>query len=265
MKITFTKCHANGNDFILILEKNFPKNISKKIIINKLCDRNKGVGADGLLIISDSDKYDFLLNYYNSDGSWETLCANGSRCACLYMYTNNKVENNIVFMTGDGVHYANINKDNTISMSMITPRYSSKLISPEGYKGYFIDSGAPHFVTELENLTTKDDLINDAKNIRFNEAFSERGTNVNFYNKKSENILNVLTYEKGIENFVLSCSSGSTAVVFHAAKKFNLKSPTTTVSPGGKLKFIYDDLWKDAWCVGPAEILFTAKFCYIKK
>tara|TARA_A100001011_G_scaffold380208_1_gene447226 strand:+ start:36 stop:830 length:795 start_codon:yes stop_codon:yes gene_type:complete len=264
MKISFTKCHANGNDFILILENKFPKNLPKKRVINRLCNRNKGVGADGVLIISKSKNYDFLINYYNSDGSFETLCANGSRCACLYMYLEKKVKNSIVFEAGDGVHFANINNDKTVSMSMITPKYNSQHITPEdGYGGYFIDSGAPHFVTEFEDLNNKAELINIAKKIRFNKVFGNRGTNVNFYNIKSKNILNILTYEKGIEGFVLSCSSGSTAVVFHASKNFSLKSPITTVSSGGKLKFVFDDLWEDFLCIGPAEILFSSDFNFI--
>jgi diaminopimelate epimerase len=196
MKIPFTKCHANGNDFILILEKNFPKKIPKQTVIKTLCNRNIGIGADGLLIISKSDKYDFSLDYYNSDGSWESLCANGSRCACLAMYLNNKVKKNVFFEAGDGVHRAIIDENNIVSMSMAAPKYKSKFISPEGCDGYFINSGAPHYVTELQNLKNTDALINTAKNVRFNKCFFPGGVNVNFFNKRSKKSLNILTYEK---------------------------------------------------------------------
>ena len=85
MKIIFSKYHANGNDFILVLDKNFPDKFRSPNIIARLCNRQFGIGADGLFVISDSIQNDFLLDYYNSDGSWETLCANGSRCAVLLM------------------------------------------------------------------------------------------------------------------------------------------------------------------------------------
>ena len=85
MKIPFTKCHANGNDFILILSENFPDIDAKESIIQRLCNRHTGIGSDGLFIISPSKNNDFLLDYYNSDGSWETFCANGSRGVSLFM------------------------------------------------------------------------------------------------------------------------------------------------------------------------------------
>ena len=63
MKIPFAKYHANGNDFILVLDENFPENLRGAEIISLLCRRNTGIGADGLFIISTYDKYDFFLDY----------------------------------------------------------------------------------------------------------------------------------------------------------------------------------------------------------
>ena len=97
MKIPFTKCHANGNDFILILSEDFPDIDAKESLIQRLCNRNTGIGADGLFIILSSEKYDFFLDYYNSDGSWETLCANGSRCASKFMYNLNNTKQKLKF------------------------------------------------------------------------------------------------------------------------------------------------------------------------
>tara|TARA_B110000438_G_scaffold303473_1_gene365114 strand:- start:1111 stop:1914 length:804 start_codon:yes stop_codon:yes gene_type:complete len=263
MKIHFTKCHANGNDFILILKQNFPSNISKEKIIRLLCNRNKGIGADGLFIISNSNNYDFLLDYYNSDGSWETLCANGSRCACLFMFESNSLINKkMTFEAGDGIHKAEIKNDNSVSMSMITPKYKSQLISPEGFNGYFIDSGARHFVSEYKKMENDENNINIAKKIRFHEIFMPKGANINFYNKQPNNIINILTYEKGIEKFVLSCSSGSMAVVYHLYQTLNLKPPITTFSLGGSLKFDFDENLQNIWCTGPSEILFFGDFNY---
>ena len=92
MILPFTKCHANGNDFILIHSDDFPKESRTKDVIRRLCYRHTGIGADGLFVISPSEKLDFLLDYYNSDGSWETLCANGSRCAVQFMHQCGHIE-----------------------------------------------------------------------------------------------------------------------------------------------------------------------------
>ena len=152
MNIPFTNSHANGNDFILIHANDFPAKYRTKNIICNICSRHTGIGADGLLIVSESKHYDFELDYYNCDGSWETLCANGSRCAILYMYRNKKIKENTKFLAGDGVHAAKLLKQSSVSMSINTPTYKSNKLIVEGLSGYFIDSGAKHFVVESKNL-----------------------------------------------------------------------------------------------------------------
>ena len=62
-KIPFAKYHANGNDFILVLDANFPKNLRVAEILSRLCSRHIGIGADGLFVLSPSDNYDFFLDY----------------------------------------------------------------------------------------------------------------------------------------------------------------------------------------------------------
>ena len=138
----------DNNNFLIDIEK----------IIRMLCCRHTGIGADGLFIISSSTSHDFLLDYYNSDGSWETLCANGSRCAVKFMYQCGLIENKTSFIAGDGPHSASILNNGAVSMQMKSPKYCSSLVSPIGCNGYFINSGARHFVTESENLAY--DFIN---------------------------------------------------------------------------------------------------------
>ena len=256
MTLPFTKCHANGNDFIIIHLDDFPKEKLTKQIIKRLCSRHTGIGADGLFVISPSAKYDFMLDYYNSDGSFETLCANGSRCAVQLMYEHGKIENKAFFLAGDGPHSAEILKNGAVSMQMKTPIYRSSLISPEGCDGYFIDSGARHFVSESENLN--DDFVYLlAKKIRFSHTFKPHGINVNFYRLADKQKVDVKTYEKGFEGVMLSCASGSTAVVFHLAKIKCIESPVIVRSAGGNLILKFDEDWEDVWVEGPAEILFT--------
>ena len=178
-KIPFAKYHANGNDFILVLDANFPKNLRVAEILSHLCSRHTGIGADGLFVISPSDNYDFFLDYYNADGTWETLCANGSRCAAHFMYNEGRVGRKMVFETGSGVHISEILSDDRVKMSLKIPNYKSEHLSVEGCMGFFIDSGAKHFVVESENLN--DDYVLDmGGKIRFSPEFQPRGINVNF-------------------------------------------------------------------------------------
>ena len=259
MKIPFTKCHANGNDFILILSENFPEVDEKISIIQRLCNRHTGIGADGLFIISPSEKNDFLLDYYNSDGSWETFCANGSRCASMFMYRTGKTSRKLKFETGAGVHWSEINHEAMVIMGMRMPVYKSEVIMPEGCAGFIVDTGARHFVCESDNLEEVS-VLNLGRRIRLHQLFQPQGINVNFYNLEDDGTVDISTYEKGVENFVLSCSSGSTAVVFHLSQGLGLSSPITTISPGGKLLFTFDKNWEVASCEGPVKILFTGVF-----
>ncbi len=261
MKIPFTKCHANGNDFILILSDNFPEVDDKEPIIQRLCNRHTGIGADGIFIISPSEKNDFSLDYYNSDGSWETFCANGSRCASLFMYQTRKVGQKMKFETGAGVLWSEIKSEAMVIMRMRTPEYKSKVLNPEGCAGFFINSGARHFVCESDNLE-EEYVLDLGKRIRRHQLFHPRGINVNFYKLEDDGTLNIRTYEKGVEKLMQSCSSGSTAVVFHLSQSLGIFSPITTTSPGGELHFTFDKNWKDAKCEGPAEILFSGEFNY---
>ena len=259
MILPFTKCQANGNDFILTLADDFPKETRSVEIIRRLCCRYTGIGANGLFIVSPSNEYDFMLDYYNSDGSWETLCANGSRCAVQFMYQSGCIENKTVFLAGDGPHLAKILENGTVCMQMKTPEYQSSLLSPEGCNGYFIDSGARHFVSE--SVILEDDFVSNAgRKIRYSHIFQPEGMNVNFYRLIDKHLVEVKTYEKGIEEVMLSCSSGSAAVVFHLAKNKCVQSPVIVSSTGGSVTVNFDKTWSDVWMEGPAEIVFTGHF-----
>ena len=83
-KIIFTKMSGAGNDFVVIDKKNNNKlHVDEQFVI-KVCNRRNGIGADGLITIEDSNDYNFEMNYFNSDGSTGSLCANGARCAILF-------------------------------------------------------------------------------------------------------------------------------------------------------------------------------------
>lgn len=143
-------------------------------------------------------------------------------------------------------------------MQMKTPKYRSGSISPEGYSGYFIDSGARHFVSEAENLDVNF-AFSAGQEIRNSHLFQPRGINVNFYKLINKHTVEIKTYEKGVEALMLSCASGSTAVVFHLSKNNYIETPALVRSDGGNLIIKFDEAWKEIYVEGPAEILFTGK------
>ena len=259
MKIPFSKYHANGNDFIIISSHDLDNKSLNNTLIARLCRRHKGIGADGLFVVSASKKYDFVIDYYNSDGSWETFCANGSRCAVKFNNDILNYNNGLRFKTGASIHSFKINSSGLISMSMKIPIYKSDCISLLGFEGFFVDSGARHFVCQSENLNDGF-VLNTGRKIRNSPEFHPRGINVNFYRYIDSNSVEIKTYEKGVEQVMLSCASGSAAVVFHLSQINAITSPVITCSNGGKLVFTFDDDWAKFWSQGPAEFIFNGEF-----
>jgi len=249
MKIKITKSHGTENSFIIIYDNQNHSLIKNQI--KEICQKFK---TDGLLLLSDHKDYDYQMDYFNNDGSWETMCANGARCAALYMFNKNKCNKNIHFITGDGPHYIKINNADSIELSMSPPTFKTQEIEPCGYSGKFVDSGAKHFVTIIDQISYNQVKFEGAK-IRYNKLFkSDGGVNVNFLKIINLNHISVNTYEKGIENMVMSCGSGSVAAAYYAFEKQKIKSPIKISVPGGELKLIFNDSWTDVWLSGPAHL-----------
>ena len=249
MKIKIIKAHGSKNTFIIIYNNKNHQLI--KSHIHKICRK---FDTDGLLLVSNHKDYDYKMDYFNNDGTWETMCANGARCVALFMWNQKKCDKTINFLAGDGSHKIKIKNKKLISLSMITPSFKTREIELNGYKGKFVDSGAKHFATIIDDM--KIELVkSEGQKIRYNEIFKPDGVNVNFMTLVNQNHINVWTYEKGIENMVMSCGSGSVASAFYAYTKNKLKSPVKITTPGGELLLTFNEKWDDVWLTGPAVII----------
>ena len=177
MKIKITKANANGNTFILI--NNIPKkSLINSSIISDICNQ---YNTDGLIMLNSSNINNIIMDYYNNDGSWETLCINGLTCIGLLL-NNTLFKKKFEINCGSSIYSINILKNNFIKISMPEPKYKSKKISVENLEGFYIDSGAKHFVTEIDSKWPSDNEIeNIAKRIRYNKKLFPDGINVNFY------------------------------------------------------------------------------------
>ncbi|UCH63047.1 MAG: diaminopimelate epimerase [Fidelibacterota bacterium] len=258
--IPFTKAHGNGNDFVLFDAETCPESIRDPDFIQRVCNRHKGIGADGVLVISSSDKpdVDIVLDYYNADGSWETLCANGARCAVAFYGNREGIGGKVIVQTGAGSHEAVLLPGGQVQLQILTPRHITGMMEIYGFHGRHVDSGAPHFVIEVDELD-EDLVARNGPPIRYHEAFQPRGVNVNFYQRIGPHALKVITYEKGVEAVMQSCASGGTAACFEAASSGSMTSPIKVVSPGGELMVAFDPEWKDATVTGPAVLLFDSR------
>ncbi len=200
------KYNASGNDFVIF--HTFVKQ-RRNALAQKLCHRQSGVGADGLIVLVPHEEYDFEWEFYNSDGSDAEMCGNGSRAAAHYAYTNGLCGAQMRFLTVAGVIEASVEGDEA-EVKLTEPKVLESMIVGGGHKWRLIDTGVPHLVTFVDDLKAYDKEI--AREMR-----QTHNANVNFCKLDPETkSLYVRTYERGVEDETLACGTGM-AACFYAA------------------------------------------------
>jgi diaminopimelate epimerase len=252
MSIGFNKYQGTGNDFIIIDNRGGIVNPENSGYINKLCDRRLGIGADGLILISESPDYDFEMKYFNSDGLEGSMCGNGGRCSSDFAIRKRIAGKILSFKAIDGVHKA-ISEDGIIRLQMNNIKESRIL------KGnYFINTGSPHCVIFKKNID-KLDVNSEGKLVRWSAEYEPEGTNVNFV-EILENGIFVRTFERGVEEETLSCGTGVTASAIASVLSGQFDSiPVKVKTKGGNLEVsfkITGDLISDVWLSGPATFVY---------
>jgi len=203
--MTVTKYSANGNDFVIIIRK---KKKDRSKLAKKLCHRQNGVGADGLVVVVPHAEYDFEWDFYNADGSRATMCGNASRAVAHFaMEKGISEDGHAEFLTGAGVIRAVVNGNYVVS-DMTKPIVLSEDIQEENEKWWFVDTGVPHLINIRENIEEFD--LEQAKRLR-----DKYNANINICAVK-ENSLNVRTYERGVEDETLACGTGMVACFIRA-------------------------------------------------
>ena len=254
MQITFYKYQGTGNDFVMIDNRTnkFPKNNTK--LVELLCDRKFGVGADGLILLENHVKYDFTMVYYNSDGNESTMCGNGGRCLVAFAKQLGVIGGKAEFEAVDGYHFATITEDNIVSLQM---KDVAIIENKENYT--FLNTGSPHhveLVDDLENFNVKE----EGAKIRYSDLYGKAGSNVNFVSPINEDTFTIRTYERGVEDETLSCGTGATAVAI--AMYVNKKVASNHVNinvEGGKLAVNFNEnngVFTNVHLIGPATFVF---------
>jgi diaminopimelate epimerase len=253
MKYSFNKYQGTGNDFIIIDNRNGSFNPENIDLINRLCNRRFGIGADGLILVSEHKQYDFEMKYFNSDGKLGTMCGNGGRCVSHFASTLGLAGKETRFIAADGEHEARINA-NIVSLKMNNVS-DIKLIKGN----YFINTGSPHYIVFVKNVA-ETDVFETGKKIRWFDDFAPGGTNVNFVEVTGEGIF-VRTFERGVEDETLSCGTGSTASAIASVLSGHLAtSPVKIKTMGGDLEVTFEVVNKDIkniWLKGPAEFVYS--------
>ncbi len=198
--MTVTKYSASGNDFVMFVAQ---KKADRSELARKLCHRQNGVGADGLVVVLPHPEYDFEWEFYNADGSVADMCGNASRAVAHFALEKGIAKDNKAeFLTGAGVIRATINGLYVVS-DMVPPDIISKDIEEYGENWWLINSGVPHLVAVRDNV---DDFnIEEARILRH-----KYNANVDICTVKDDTLY-VRTYERGVEDETLACGTGMVA------------------------------------------------------
>lgn len=221
----FYKYQGAGNDFLIADNRDghlkeidgvlYGEGWSRSIA--EICDRRYGVGADGVMLLENSDMYDFRMTYYNSDGSGGMMCGNGGRC--IVAFAADRGIGHFDFEAADGFHRANIVKDDhgtkAVRLQMKDVRGMMHYDRLAGVNvpsdGYFLDTGTRHYVRFVEGLDSYD-IVSEGRNIRYKgHELEPVGANVNFVEPAAEGEIRVRTYEKGVEDETFACGTGIVA------------------------------------------------------
>ncbi len=255
MEIKFYKYQGAGNDFVMIDNR---KNTFKKDTktIKKMCHRNFGIGADGLILLEEDNVHDFKMIYYNADGQESTMCGNGGRCIVGFAHQLGLFEKKTVFNAVDGIHHASL-ENGIVSLQMIDV---DELKVNEDYS--FLNTGSPHhvqLVSDIDNF----DVHNIGREIR-NEIYGVEGSNVNFVEKINDNSFKIRTYERGVEGETLACGTGATAVaiaMFHAGQTDS--NSIIIETKGGQLSVSFDTKSPSASGRGYRNVFLTGAYQFV--
>lgn len=280
--LAFTKMQALGNDFVLIKQTDLLsalKKVSAKLmtaLARALCDRHFGVGADGLIVVSRTNKSGCALGwrFYNADGSSAAVCGNGLRCLALWAHERALVKlTDFSVATEIGPVDIQFKNKNQITICLGKPILESKKIPVSGsnknfpvkvkltvsghtYTAVCVGFGNPHCV--IFNPEISQDLFgNTAKQIQ-NSSFFPEGVNVEFAKVVNRKLANVFVVERGVGP-TLACATGAAAVLVAGVLENKLDRSATIQLPGGNLKINWSLSDNNVKLTGPARECFSGQ------
>jgi len=279
-KVTFSKYSGAGNDFVLIDKKLNPGfEIKPEIIIN-LCDRRNGIGADGVLLISDSDSFNFTMEYFNADSSGGMLCANGARCALNYASLTGRITNQLAKFLSNNVEYSGvIISENKVRFNLNDPenfKFNFKIkAGGQLINASYVNSGSPHVVINIDDILSDPKNLNSAykninevpvfelgKEIRNHVDFKPEGANVNFIKIENGKIF-IRSFERGVEGETLACGTGIVASALISFFNYKISPSVELVAKSGESLFVdfkvEDKKVKNVSLTGSAKEIFKGE------
>jgi diaminopimelate epimerase len=263
--VRFWKLEGAGNDFLGLDGRAGGFKLKRQQIAD-LCDRRRGVGADGVLVVEKPKVRgaDFRMRYYNSDGGEAEMCGNGARCfALLARAVSGRKGKELRVQTQAGLLTLRMSgREVQVSMTEPTKLRLGKKVVVAGRKVVvdFLNTGVPHAVLFVRSVRSID-VAKQGRAIRYHSAFAPSGTNVNFVEIGRGNRIHVRTYERGVEGETLACGTGVVASSILSNLRRGLRSPILVATRGGdnvRVGFSMENgQAREVTLQGPARIVYT--------
>lgn len=241
-KIEFTKMHAAGNDYIYVYGQDFHGSDASKVA-EFWCDRHKGIGADGIVLINPSHKADFKMEMFNADGSQGMMCGNAARCIGSFVASRGYAKDfDITLETASGIKLLHIDDaTGNISVNMGQPSFSvpsqfrprKEDVIPVSLRGNFVSMGNPHYVIFVEDI--------EAVNLEVTGMMLEHAAcfpaaaNIEFAQLLGDDCIRMRVWERG-SGVTMACGTGACATAVAAISRFALDSEQTIIMDGGSVK-----------------------------
>ncbi|MEO5988121.1 MAG: diaminopimelate epimerase [Candidatus Eisenbacteria bacterium] len=266
MSFAFTKMHGAANDFVVVDHREAFLPGDSTGLFARICDRRRGVGADGVLLMECDPEYDFAMRYFNSDGLAADFCGNGARCIARFAIERGLgAEGSVTFRTAVGVKRGRELSDGRIALwfgGVGEPQRMTLEAAGRSFTGSFVVPGVPHFVLPVEHLEAVPfELWSPA--LRHHERFGAPGANVDYVVKREDGRIAMRTWERGVEGETLACGSGAIAAALWAVSE-GVAAPITVRTSGGDdlvVSFDAGPQGREATLTGPAEVVFTGEWC----
>ena len=256
MKIQFDKYQGAGNDFIILDNRPGKYSPITRFQITFLCNRFKGIGADGLIMINYNKSSDFQMQYFNSNGYESSFCGNGARCAVAFAHEKKMITSTTTFFAVDGFHAATYISPLEVHLKM---NEVTEFIFEDN--AIITDTGSPHYIKFVKDIDAVD-VKKEGAAVRYSDVFMPAGINVNFIEKEDKTNFKIRTYERGVEDETMACGTGAVAAALgiHYSKQSGDANEINLTAPGGNLKVSFDvteGKYHDIFLIGPANYVFS--------
>jgi len=242
--IKFSKMNGNGNNFLILenLTSEYSDERLSQLAI-EACNTKFSIGADGILVIERSDRADFKMRLFNSNGFEGEMCGNGARCITKYAYIKKLAGREVEFETLAGIIKGSV-LDEEVRIFVSEIDVDSVILNLHAKVGECelcyssLTVGVPHSVIFLNeyNRLDIDEIRSIGRSLDSDKKRFTNGVNTNFVKILDGSTLQVVTYERGVEDITESCGTGSCASAIVATILYGMKAPVLVKNLGGDNK-----------------------------